>query len=494
MKDGPPPGISALPQRSSSAHQELPTSQISSSTASPNAAAPTLPPSSFSQTQTFYNRTVTQPPAHVHPHHSSVSPPSSSSLASYPPPTPAVASVTAPPQPQAPTSLDINELVSSGSFNFFQESQVKPDQSIYMDPAVVSYGSIKPDGLMQIHKQDIPPPRGLGEGSSSGGHSSHPAHNIPTEAYINHNYASSNTTQPSPAVVSVADMVVPTPTGGYVHTSPSIGNYSPPTDSTDSNRRPPPLPVQLTTQNSTKEKPIIAAPTPNATAPSYSTPAENQSWADQSMAQNDDDDGWGEPDVTGENLWDDKPTEPSSTMPPMTSWSNDHHEPSRSYDDSDRRYSGNNYGRRGGGGNRDGNGGRGGGNRSYGGGGGYRGGNRGGSYGGGYQNGNRGYGMRRNNSSGDGYRNSSGDGYRNNSGDGYRNNSGDGYRNNSGDGYRNSSGDGYRSGQGSSGSYRSRGGYNKSPNNAGGYRSRGGGMGSGMGGNTYSRSHYQGGQ
>ena len=55
--------------------------------------------------------------------------------------------------PAPSRALDLSELVPTGDFDFFQESQVQEPPNVYMDPAVVSLGAVKPDSLVQLHEQ-----------------------------------------------------------------------------------------------------------------------------------------------------------------------------------------------------------------------------------------------------------------------------------------------------------------------------------------------------
>lgn len=174
--EGPPPGLSpavATPLQPPSVPQEQPpiVSPAQEALAAamaqiPTAAIPGVPPpaTGLPPAPSFFTQ-----PAHAQPDpHRSAPPPPQPQV--VPPAPPQQVSVQAPVQPpvqppvQAPVQppvqppppqpqfepISLNDLVSPGNFDFLQESQVAQEPpTVYMDPAVVSIGSVKPDSVSQ---------------------------------------------------------------------------------------------------------------------------------------------------------------------------------------------------------------------------------------------------------------------------------------------------------------------------------------------------------
>ncbi|XP_037795513.1 caprin-1-like [Penaeus monodon] len=95
-----------------------------------------------------------------------------------------------PPPPQL-QQISLSDLVSPGSFDFLQESQVAQEPpTVYMDPAVVSIGSVKPDPqrtMSPVQQQPQPPTPMVAPGQDP----THPS-NISTQTYTNQTFNNIN--------------------------------------------------------------------------------------------------------------------------------------------------------------------------------------------------------------------------------------------------------------------------------------------------------------
>ncbi|XP_076043050.1 cell cycle associated protein caprin family member isoform X2 [Oratosquilla oratoria] len=142
--EGAPPGLAPPPTAVNPQQQEavapaaepqdaLVTAMAHLPTAVPPANAVSSPPQSFfSQTQNVH----APAPQQAMPQ-TAMQPPQQTPTQEAPQPT-----------PQTAQQISLTDIVSAGNFDFLQESQVAQEQStVYMDPAVVSIGSIKTDSV-----------------------------------------------------------------------------------------------------------------------------------------------------------------------------------------------------------------------------------------------------------------------------------------------------------------------------------------------------------
>lgn len=208
VTEGPPPGLApptvapilspTLPQEPatvSPAQEALVAAMAQMTTATIPGAPPQVPgmppaPSYF-----------TQPPPQPTPQPPPPTPqqaPQQQQAQQAPPPLPQQTSLQ-PPQPPQLQPISLNDLVTPGGFDFLQESQVAQEPStVYMDPAVVSIGSIKTDSVSQ--RSVSPVPQQLQQVAPMVPPNQDPTHpsNIPTQTYTNQTYGVVSYTQGVP--------------------------------------------------------------------------------------------------------------------------------------------------------------------------------------------------------------------------------------------------------------------------------------------------------
>nr|XP_053639703.1 WAS/WASL-interacting protein family member 3-like [Cherax quadricarinatus] len=278
VTEGPPPGLAPptvapmlsppLPQETSvvSPSQEALVAAMAQMT---TATVPGAPPqgAGMPPAPTYF----TQPPPQPTPQ-----PPPPPQQVSQPP-TPQQAPLQ-PPQPPQLQPISLNDLVTPGTFDFLQESQVAQEPpTVYMDPAVVSIGSIKTESASQRSVSPVPQHQ-VAPMVTPNLDPSHPS-NIPTQTYTNQTYS----------VVSYSQGVPVYPNNTVVDSTP---NPPPPI----------PLPPQARPQEKVEFNPearpwigqqVPAQPTAQAISTVSQQPQEDNWGAVQDDPVNGGEDKWG---------------------------------------------------------------------------------------------------------------------------------------------------------------------------------------------------------
>ncbi|XP_042220888.1 caprin-1-like [Homarus americanus] len=183
-----------------------------------------------------------------------------------------------PPQPPQLQPISLNDLVAPGSFDFLQESQVAQEPpTVYMDPAVVSIGSIKTDSVSQRSVSPVPqPPQQVAPMVPPNQDPTHPS-SIPTQTYTNQTYN----------VVSYSQGVPVYPNNTVVDSTP---NPPPPI----------PMPPQARPQEKVEFNPEASPWT------GQQVPAQQTGQAISNVPQQPQEDNWGVQDVPvngGDDKW-----------------------------------------------------------------------------------------------------------------------------------------------------------------------------------------------
>ncbi|KAK7073303.1 positive regulation of dendritic spine morphogenesis [Halocaridina rubra] len=290
--EGPPPGLTTsvvTPLQPPTVPQE-PQSLVSPSAQDalaaamaqiPTGAVPGQPPQTtgLPPAPSFFSQPHVQPEPH---------PPAPQITTQQGPPQqtsvqpPVQPSMQPPVQPQLP-QISLNDLVSPGNFDFLQESQVAQEPpTVYMDPAVVSIGSIKTDSLSQKILTSVQPPPQQPTASqvvSLAQEHTHPS-SIPAQSFSSQSFSNLN-------VASYSQGVSVYPSNTDVDASP----IPPP---------PIPLPAQPRTQSQVEFNPEArpwtteqSAPTQESvpTVPSI-TQSQDDNWGVTDMPANGGDDKW----------------------------------------------------------------------------------------------------------------------------------------------------------------------------------------------------------
>ncbi|XP_045115348.1 caprin-1-like isoform X2 [Portunus trituberculatus] len=192
-----------------------------------------------------------------------------------------------PPPPPQLQPISLNDLVAPGSFDFLQESQVAQEPpTVYMDPAVVSIGSIKTESVTQRSVSPVPqPPQQVSPLVPPSQDPTHPS-NIPTQTFTNQTYNVASYSQGMP-----------------VYPSSTV------VDSTPNPPPPIPLPPQARPQDKVEFNPEASpwtgqqVPPPQPSAPLANVQQPPPSQPPQQQAQDDD---WGAQEVPmngGEDKW-----------------------------------------------------------------------------------------------------------------------------------------------------------------------------------------------
>ncbi|XP_050701655.1 caprin-1-like isoform X1 [Eriocheir sinensis] len=220
------------------------------------------------------------------------------------PPQPSQQPQQQPPQPQPPQQtplqpppppqlqpISLNDLVAPGSFDFLQESQVAQEPpTVYMDPAVVSIGSIKTDSVTQRSVSPVPqPPQQVSPLVPPSQDPTHPS-SIPTQTFTNQSYNVASYSQgvpvyPSNTVVdSTPNPPPPIPLPPQARPQEKV-EFNPEASPWTGQQVPPPQPPA----------PLSNVPQPPPPQPQQQPPPE-EDWGAQDIPMNGGEEKWGSAD------------------------------------------------------------------------------------------------------------------------------------------------------------------------------------------------------
>ncbi|XP_071540399.1 uncharacterized protein [Panulirus ornatus] len=283
VSEAPPPGLAApsvvpmlsptLPQESAavSPAQEALVAAMAQMTTAPVPGAPPqaagMPPA-----PSYFTQAPPQPSPQ----------PAPPQQAPQQPPPPQQTPLQPPPPPPQLQPISLNDLVAPGSFDFLQESQVAQDPpTVYMDPAVVSIGSIKTESVPQRSVSPVPQQTQQVAPMVTPNQEAPHASNIPTQTFTNQTYN----------VVSYSQ-------GVPVYSNSTVA------DSTPNPPPPIPMPPQARPQEKVEFNPEaspwtgqqVPAQQPAPPITSVPPPPQEDDWVVQEVPVNGGDDKWGSAD------------------------------------------------------------------------------------------------------------------------------------------------------------------------------------------------------